>query len=85
MITNEPITKEEWHTELFWFRRQVHQAKQEADRELACTAALELASEFDDGLESDRVHYRTTDGTFLTKLDEVVRAFLDDDLVIGPK
>lgn len=53
-----------------------------AEREAAYYAALKLVARIDEDLTKGTRHYRTKAGTLLTTLDEVVRAILDDNLLL---
>ena len=53
-----------------------------SEREATYNAALELVARIDDDLTRGVRHYRNKDGLLLTTLDEVVRAILDDNLLI---
>lgn len=52
------------------------------EQESAYSAALELVARIDEDLTRGVRHYRTKAGTLLNSLDEVVRAILDDDLML---
>jgi hypothetical protein len=52
------------------------------ERESAYYAALELVARIDEDLTLGIRHYRTKAGILLTTLDEVVRAILDDNLLL---
>lgn len=52
-----------------------------AHREAVFTRALAFVDDVDAGLTRGTRHYRNRAGTLLTKLDEVVRAILADDLL----
>lgn len=54
-----------------------------AHREAVFQRALAYVEAVDTDLTSGRRYYRTKAGMLLTTLDEVVRAILADDLVIG--
>jgi len=45
-------------------------------------AALELVEQIDHNLDKGLRHYRAKSGTLLTTLDQVVRAILDDNLLL---
>ncbi len=45
-------------------------------------AALELVAHIDEALTRGTRHYRNSAGELLTTLDEVVRAILDNDLLV---
>ena len=53
-----------------------------SEQEATYDAALELVARIDDDLTRGIRHYRTKAGVLLTTLDEVVRAILDDNLLI---
>ncbi len=53
-----------------------------AEREATYNAALKLVAKIDEDLTRGIRHYRTKTGVLLTTLDEVVRAILDDDLML---
>lgn len=52
------------------------------EREAAYTAALKLVARIDEDLTRGVRHYRNKAGILLTTLDEVVRAILDNDLLL---
>lgn len=52
----------------------------ESDRNLAYDAALKLVARIDEELTRGIRHYRDKAGRLLTKLDEVIRAILADNL-----
>ena len=52
------------------------------ERETAYYAALKLVSQIDEDLTRGTRHYRNKAGTLLTTLDEVIRAILDNDLLM---
>lgn len=52
-------------------------------KEAAYQAALELVAEIDYNLTTGRGHYYNSMGEILTTLDEVVRAILGNDLIMG--
>lgn len=52
-------------------------------REATYQAALALVVKIDDDLWHRRRHYRTRQYALLTRLDDVVRAILDDNLLEG--
>jgi hypothetical protein len=54
----------------------------QTEREASYYAALKLVAVIDDDLTRGIRHYRTRAGVLLTTLDEVVRAILDNDLLI---
>lgn len=53
-----------------------------AEREATYYAALKLVAKIDEDLTRGIRHYRNKAGTLLTTLDEVVRAILEDDLLL---
>ncbi len=53
-----------------------------AEREATYQAALKLVARIDEDLTRGIRHYRTKAGLLLTTLDEVVRAILDNDLLL---
>ena len=52
-------------------------------KEIKIGLALEFVQRVDDDIARSVRHYRNKAGVLLTTLDEVVRAALDDDLVIN--
>jgi hypothetical protein len=52
------------------------------EQEAAYHAALELVARIDEDLVRGIRHYRTKAGLLLTTLDEVVRAILEDNLLL---
>jgi hypothetical protein len=52
------------------------------EQEAAYQAALELVARIDEDLARGIRHYRTKAGILLTTLDEVIRAILEDNLLI---
>ena len=54
-----------------------------AEREATYYAALKLVARIDEDLTRGTHHYRTKAGALLTTLDEVVRAILDDNLLLA--
>jgi hypothetical protein len=52
------------------------------EQEAAYHAALELVARIDEDLTRGIRHYRTKAGILLTTLDEVIRAILEDNLLI---
>lgn len=54
-----------------------------AEREATYQAALKLVARIDDDLTRGIRHYRNKAGMLLTTLDEVVRAILDNDLLLA--
>ncbi|HEX9925034.1 MAG TPA: hypothetical protein VGD99_20430 [Anaerolineae bacterium] len=52
------------------------------EREATYYAALDLVAYIDEALKKGTCHYRNKAGLLLTTLDEVVRAILDDDLML---
>ncbi len=53
------------------------------EQEATYFAALELVARIDEDLTRGIRHYRTKAGVLLTTLDEVVRAILDDNLLLS--
>ena len=53
-----------------------------AERETAYYAALELVAQIDDQLTRGVRHYRNTSGKLLNTLDEVINAFLNNELLM---
>jgi hypothetical protein len=53
-----------------------------AEREATYQAALKLVARIDEDLTRGIRHYRNKAGSLLTTLDEVIRAILDDDLLV---
>ncbi len=53
------------------------------EQEATYSAALELVARIDENLTRGICHYRTKAGQLLTTLDEVVRAILDDNLILA--
>jgi hypothetical protein len=53
------------------------------EQEAAYHAALELVARIDEDLVRGIRHYRTQAGLLLTTLDEVVRAILEDNLLLS--
>ncbi len=53
-----------------------------AEREATYQAALKLVARIDEDLTRGIRHYRNKAGILLTTLDEVVRAILDNDLLM---
>lgn len=53
-----------------------------AEREATYQAALKLVARIDEDLTRGIRHYRNKTGLLLTTLDEVVRAILDNDLLL---
>lgn len=53
-----------------------------SEQEATYYAALELVARIDEDLTRGIRHYRTKAGVLLTSLDEVVRAILDDNLLV---
>jgi hypothetical protein len=53
-----------------------------AEREATYAAALTLVARIDDDLTRGVRHYRSKGGVLLRTLDEVVRAILDNDLMV---
>ena len=53
-----------------------------AEREATYQAALKLVARIDEDLTRGIRHYRNKTGVLLTTLDEVVRAILDNDLLL---
>lgn len=53
-----------------------------AEREASYYAALELVAHIDEALTRGTRHYRNKAGELLTTLDEVVRAILENDLLL---
>jgi hypothetical protein len=53
-----------------------------AEREATYQAALKLVARIDEDLTRGIRHYRNKAGVLLTTLDEVVRAILDNDLLL---
>jgi hypothetical protein len=53
-----------------------------AEREATYQAALKLVARIDEDLTRGIRHYRNKAGVLLTTLDEVVRAILDNDLLV---
>lgn len=53
------------------------------EQEASYFAALELVARIDEDLTRGIRHYRTKAGVLLTTLDEVVRAILDDNLLLS--
>lgn len=53
-------------------------------KEEVFTRALHAVEAIDADLASGRHHYRNRDGRLLTRLDEVVRALIDGELMAGP-
>ncbi len=53
-----------------------------SEREASYYAALKLVARIDDDLTRGIRHYRNKAGALLTTLDEVVRAILDNDLMM---
>ena len=53
-----------------------------SEREATYSAALELVARIDDDLTRGIRHYRNKTGLLLTTLDEVVRAILEDNLLL---
>jgi hypothetical protein len=51
------------------------------EQEAAYRAALELVARIDEDLTRGVRHYRTKAGCLLVKLDEIVRAIIDNDLL----
>lgn len=54
-----------------------------SEREATYNAALELVARIDEDLTRGIRHYRTKAGRLLTTLDEVVRAILEDNLLLA--
>ena len=52
-------------------------------KDAAYKTALELVARIDENLTRDTGHYYTKSGELLTTLDEVVRAILDNDLLMS--
>ncbi len=52
------------------------------EREATYYAALKLVARIDEDLTRGTRHYRNKAGVLLTTLDEVVRAILEDDLLL---
>lgn len=55
------------------------------EREEAYYAALKLVERIDEDLTKGIRHYRTKAGQLLLTLDEVIRAILDNDLLVEEK
>lgn len=53
-----------------------------SEQEVAYYAALELVARIDEDLTRGVRHYRNKAGVLLNTLDEVVRAILDDNLLV---
>jgi hypothetical protein len=53
-----------------------------SDREATYQAALKLVARIDEDLTRGIRHYRSKAGLLLTTLDEVIRAILNDDLLL---
>ena len=53
------------------------------EQEATYHAALELVARIDEDLTRGVRHYRTKAGVLLTTLDEVIRAILDDNLLMS--
>jgi len=53
-----------------------------AEREAAYQAALKLVARIDEDLTRGIRHYRNKAGVLLTTMDEVIRAILDNDLLL---
>ena len=53
-----------------------------SNQEATYHAALELVAQIDEDLTLGIRHYRNNDGKLLLTLDEVVRAILNDDLML---
>ena len=52
------------------------------EQEATYYAAMELVAQIDEDLTRGIRHYRTKAGVLLTSLDEVVRAILEDNLLL---
>lgn len=53
------------------------------EREASYYAALELVAHIDEALTKGTRHYRNRAGDLLVTLDEVIRAILDNDLLVA--
>ena len=53
-----------------------------SERDASYYAALKLVARIDEDLTRGVRHYRNKSGELLTTLDEVVRAILDNDLMV---
>jgi hypothetical protein len=64
------------------FYPELVRSRPATEQEATYSAALELVARIDDDLTRGVRHYRNKAGTLLTTLDEVVRAILNDDLLL---
>lgn len=63
-------------------RVELVKSSKTSEQEATYHAALELVARIDEDLTRGIRHYRTRAGVLLTTLDEVVRAILDDNLML---
>jgi hypothetical protein len=76
------VKHNQWHKNSRVYHPELFKAPKVTEQEATYYAALELVARIDEDLTRGIRHYRNKAGVLLTTLDEVVRAILDDDLLV---